>query len=147
MDRLKEAFSITKKSYHRSFFALSHVDINIKKGEKVGIIGSNGAGKSTLLKIVTGVLNPSEGEIISDGKVAALLELGAGFNQNYTGIENIKLNGALMGYSEEEIQEKAKKSSSLRTLAISFINRLNPIPAVCLFALRLPRKFFPSRTF
>lgn len=109
MDRLKEAFSITKKSYHRSFFALSHVDINIKKGEKVGIIGSNGAGKSTLLKIVTGVLNPSEGEIISDGKVAALLELGAGFNQNYTGIENIKLNGALMGYSEEEIQEKAKK--------------------------------------
>ena len=108
-DRLKESFSIFKKSYHRNFFALNDVSFSINKGEKVGIIGANGAGKSTLLKIITEVLKPTSGEIIADGRIAALLELGAGFNQDYTGIENIRLNGTLMGYTEDEIAEKTKK--------------------------------------
>ena len=105
-ERLKEAFHPLKKSYHRQFFALKDINIQINRGEKVGIIGSNGAGKSTLLKIITEVLKPTEGKITVDGRVAALLELGAGFNQDYTGLENIRLNGALMGYSEEELAEK-----------------------------------------
>ena len=109
LDRLKEAFHPFKKSYHKRFYALNDINFQIMEGEKVGIIGANGAGKSTLLKMVTGVLKPTEGEIISRGKVAALLELGAGFNQNYTGIENIRLNGTLMGYSNEEIEDKMTK--------------------------------------
>ena len=109
MDRLKEAFHPFKKSYHRPFFALKHVSFAIEKGEKVGIIGSNGAGKSTLLKILTEVLNPTEGEIELNGTVAALLELGAGFNPNYTGIENIRFNAALMGVTAEELEERIQK--------------------------------------
>lgn len=109
LDRLKEAFHPLKKCYHKNFFALKDVDIMIKNGEKVGIIGANGAGKSTLLKIITGVLNPTQGEIITRGRVAALLELGAGFNQDYTGIENIRLNGTLIGDSQKKVEEKMQK--------------------------------------
>ena len=122
MDRLKEAFNPLKKSYHKKFYALNDINFSIKHGEKVGIIGSNGAGKSTLLKIVTGVLNPTKGEIVADGKIAALLELGAGFNQDYTGIENIQLNGTLMGYSEAEIAEKTKKIIEFADIG-DFINQ------------------------
>lgn len=78
----------------------------MKKGETVGIIGTNGAGKSTLLKIVTGVLSPTAGNIQIEGKVSALLELGAGFNEEYSGIENIYLNGRMMGYSRKEMDER-----------------------------------------
>ena len=109
MDRLKESFSVIKKSYHKPFYALKNVNIQIKKGEKVGIIGANGAGKSTLLKIVTGVLEPSSGSVEINGKVAALLELGAGFNLNYTGRENIKLNGTLMGMNSDQIKQKSQQ--------------------------------------
>lgn len=109
LDRLKEAFHPFKKSYHKNFFALKDICIQIEKGEKVGIIGANGAGKSTLLKIITGVLTPTQGEIKTHGRIAALLELGAGFNQDYTGIENIRLNGTLMGDSERRINEKMQQ--------------------------------------
>ena len=108
-DRLKETFHPLRKGYHKKFYALNGVSFDVKKGEKVGIIGSNGAGKSTLLKIITGVLTQTEGEVNVDGKIAALLELGAGFNMEYTGIENIYLSGTLMGYSKEEMEEKAQK--------------------------------------
>lgn len=107
-DRLKEALSITKKKYGKDFYALHDVDFFIHKGETVGIIGKNGAGKSTLLKIITGVLNPTEGKVYVDGTVSALLELGAGFNPEYTGMENIYLNGAMMGMSREEIDQKVE---------------------------------------
>lgn len=106
VDRLKEALSIRHKIYHKKHYALKNINLEVKKGESIGIIGVNGSGKSTLLKLVTGVLNPSEGEVKTHGKIAALLELGAGFNPEYTGIENIFLNGTMMGYSEEEMQEK-----------------------------------------
>ncbi len=106
IDRLKESFHPLKKSYHKKFYALDDITIQVSKGEKVGIIGANGAGKSTLLKIITGVLNQTSGEIVTKGKIAALLELGAGFNMDYTGMENIRLNGTLMGYSDKEIEER-----------------------------------------
>lgn len=105
-DRVKEVLSFTKKSYHKDFRALDSVSFEVKKGETVGIIGTNGAGKSTLLKIITGVLSPSDGKVKISGKVSALLELGAGFNQEYTGLENIYLNGRMMGYSKKEIEKK-----------------------------------------
>ncbi len=108
-DRLKEAFHPLHKSYHKDFYALNKISFQVKRGEKVGIIGSNGAGKSTILKILTGVLNPTEGEVVTEGRIAALLELGAGFNMDYTGLENIRLNCTLMGCSKDEMEEKAEK--------------------------------------
>ncbi len=105
-DRLKEALNPFKKSYHHDFYALNDVSFEIKKGETVGIIGKNGAGKSTLLKMITGVLTPTSGSIEVNGKIASLLELGAGFNPEMTGLENIYLNGTLMGFSHEEMESK-----------------------------------------
>jgi len=105
-DRLKEALHPFKKSYHHNFYAMDNVSFEIKKGETVGIIGKNGAGKSTLLKMITGVLTPTSGEIHTKGKIASLLELGAGFNPDMTGLENIYLNGTLMGFTKEEMEPK-----------------------------------------
>lgn len=106
IDRLKETLSLTKKSYHKDFYALNNINLQIKKGETVGIIGKNGAGKSTLLKIITGVLSPSSGSVKIYGRISSLLELGAGFNPEYSGIENIYLNGTIMGMSKEEVDER-----------------------------------------
>ncbi len=108
IDRLKESLSPTKKCYHREYYALKNVSFEIKKGETVGIIGVNGAGKSTILKIITGVLSPTKGSVTVYGKISALLELGAGFNPEYTGMENIYLNGTMMGFTREEIDAKVE---------------------------------------
>ncbi len=105
-DRLKEALNPFKKSYHHDFIAMNDVSFEIKKGETVGIIGKNGAGKSTLLKMITGVLTPTKGSIETKGNIASLLELGAGFNPDMSGLENIYLNGTLMGYTHEEMEAK-----------------------------------------
>lgn len=104
--RMKEALSLTGKKYHKEFHALRDISFQVKKGEMLGIIGKNGAGKSTLLKIITGVLTPSSGTVEINGKVSALLELGAGFNPEYTGIENIYLNGSMIGFTKEEMNKK-----------------------------------------
>lgn len=106
IDRLKESLSVSKKSYHRDFHALKDISFEVRKGETVGIIGKNGSGKSTLLKIITGVLSPSSGQVTVNGRVSALLELGAGFNLEFTGIQNIYLNGTMMGYSSAEVEKK-----------------------------------------
>ena len=87
IDRLKESVSISHKNYHRDFYALKGLSFQVKKGETVGIIGTNGSGKSTILKIITGVLTPTSGQVDVDGKISALLELGAGFNMDYTGMK------------------------------------------------------------
>ena len=105
-DRLKEALNPFKKSYHHDFYAMDNVSFEIKKGETVGILGKNGAGKSTLLKMITGVLTPTEGSVETHGTIASLLELGAGFNPEMTGMENIFLNGTLMGFTREEMEAK-----------------------------------------
>lgn len=104
--RVKEALSIRGKKYHKVFSALRDISFQVEKGEMLGIIGKNGAGKSTLLKIITGVLTPTSGEIKINGKVSALLELGAGFNPEYTGIENIYLNGSMIGFTKQEMDMK-----------------------------------------
>ena len=105
-DRLKEALGLTKKKLYREHYALNDINLTVHKGECVGIIGTNGAGKSTILKIITGVLNPSAGSVTVNGRISALLELGAGFNPEYTGIENVYINGTMCGFSREEIDEK-----------------------------------------
>ena len=106
MDRLKEALRLTRKQKYHESHALSDVSFEIKQGECVGIIGTNGSGKSTILKIITGVLNPSGGSVAVNGRISALLELGAGFNQEYSGMENIYLNGTMNGFSKEEIDAR-----------------------------------------
>lgn len=105
-DRMKEALGLTRKKLHKEHYALQGVDMTVYQGETVGIIGTNGSGKSTILKIITGVLNPTKGNLTVNGRISALLELGAGFNMEYNGIENIYLNGTMMGFSKKEIDEK-----------------------------------------
>lgn len=105
-DRLKEALGFGRKKRYKEHYALKGVDMTIYQGETVGIIGTNGSGKSTILKIITGVLNPSKGSVDVNGRISALLELGAGFNMEYNGIENIYLNGTMIGFSKKEIDEK-----------------------------------------
>lgn len=104
--RLKDALGLSRKQNYREHEALQNVDLEVQKGETIGIIGTNGSGKSTLLKIITGVISPTRGEVEVTGRISALLELGAGFNQEYTGIENVYLQGTMMGFSREEIAQK-----------------------------------------
>ena len=122
IDRLKEALDLRHRSFHRDFFALDKLSFEVKKGETVGIIGTNGSGKSTILKIITGVLSPTTGEVTVDGKISALLELGAGFNSDYTGMENIYMNGTMMGYSREEMEKKVPEILSFADIG-DFVNQ------------------------
>ncbi len=106
LDRLKESLHPFGKKYHHDYYALNDVSFEIRKGETVGIIGRNGAGKSTLLKIITGVLTPSSGTVYVNGRIASLLELGAGFNPEMTGLENVFFSGTIMGFSRDEMEMK-----------------------------------------
>jgi teichoic acid transport system ATP-binding protein len=106
VDRLKEVLNPFRRQYHKVFYALKDISFEVKRGETVGLIGKNGSGKSTLLKVLAGILTPNSGNISVHGKISALLELGAGFNMEYTGIENVYLNGMMMGYSREEMARK-----------------------------------------
>ena len=107
-DRLREALGFSKRKRYTELNALDDVSFNVSAGETVGIIGTNGSGKSTILKIITGVLNPTAGAVNVQGRISALLELGAGFNMEYTGIENVYLNGTMIGFTKEEIDAKLK---------------------------------------
>jgi len=105
-DRLKEALSFSDKTYHKKFYATRNLNLEIKKGEILGIVGKNGSGKSTLLKLITGVLTPDEGSITINGKISALLELGSGFNPEFTGMQNIFFYGTILGFTKQEMEEK-----------------------------------------
>ena len=105
-DRLKESLGLTRKKLYREHYALNDVSFQVEQGETVGIIGTNGSGKSTILKIITGVLNQTAGVVEVNGRISALLELGAGFNPEYSGLENVYLNGTMMGFPREEIHQK-----------------------------------------
>ncbi|CAN7550064.1 ABC transporter ATP-binding protein [Polaromonas sp. LjRoot131] len=105
-DRIKQAFTLGRIRFHREFTALKDVSFDIKKGETVGIIGRNGSGKSTLLQLICGILNPSAGSVKINGRISALLELGAGFNPEFTGRENVYFQGAVMGLKRTEIDER-----------------------------------------
>lgn len=102
-DRLKQLISFNKKTLYREFWALENVSFQVKKGESIGIIGRNGSGKSTLLQMLCKTLTPTTGDIWINGRIAALLELGAGFNFEFTGRENIYLNGAILGFTQKEM--------------------------------------------
>lgn len=108
VDSLKDYLikSLRKEMQYNEFWALKDVSFSINKGDRVGILGLNGAGKSTLLKVIAGVFKPTEGTVEKHGKIAPLLELGAGFDKQYTGKENIYLYGAVLGYSKKFIDEK-----------------------------------------
>lgn len=105
-DRLREILSMTGKRFHQKYHALEDVSFEVEKGETFGIVGANGAGKSTLLKLITGVASPTHGSVHINGRISALLELGAGFNSNYTGMENIYLSGTMMGYTKAQMQQR-----------------------------------------
>ncbi len=105
-DRFREALGFSRKKRYKEHYALKGVSFDVKEGECIGIIGVNGSGKSTILKIITGVLQPTSGTVSVDGRISALLELGAGFNMEYTGIENVFLNGTMIGFTEEEIRSR-----------------------------------------
>lgn len=105
-DRLKEALNRKGKVYHKKFYATKNLSLEIKKGEILGVVGKNGSGKSTLLKLITGVLTPDEGSITVNGKISALLELGSGFNPEFTGLQNIFFYGTILGFTKEEMDSK-----------------------------------------
>ena len=121
-DRLKEALLPFHKRYSRDFYALRDINLSIKKGETVGFIGQNGAGKSTLLKVITGVLTPTSGTLEVHGRIASLLELGAGFNPEMTGVENIYMNGVVMGLTRQEMDERVDDIISFADIG-DFINQ------------------------
>lgn len=108
-ERLRDALGLAGKGKFKEHRALNHVSFEVKKGETIGIIGTNGSGKSTILKIITGVLSPTSGKVEIEGRISALLELGAGFNMEYTGIENVYLNGMMMGFSKEEMDTRLEE--------------------------------------
>jgi ABC-type polysaccharide/polyol phosphate transport system ATPase subunit len=108
-DRLKQAFWRHRKRFSHDFWALKNISFKVKKGESVGIIGQNGSGKSTLLQIIAGVIAPTTGEVIVGGRISSLLELGAGFNFEFTGRENVFFSGALLGFSREEMERRAEE--------------------------------------
>ncbi len=105
-DRLKEALNRSNKTYHKKFYATKNLNLEIKKGEILGIVGKNGSGKSTLLKLITSVLVPDEGSVKVNGKISALLELGSGFNPEFTGMQNIFFYGTILGFTKKEMEKK-----------------------------------------
>ncbi len=105
-DRLKEALGLSRRKLYHEHYALRDVSLSVNEGETVGIIGTNGSGKSTILKIITGVLSPTAGNVEIRGRLSALLELGAGFNMEFTGLENVYLNGTMCGFSNAEIDAR-----------------------------------------
>lgn len=121
-DRLKQALWRGRRKYHREFWALRNVDLQIKAGETVAIIGRNGSGKSTLLQMICGTLSPTEGNVQTRGTIAALLELGSGFNPEFTGIENVFLNASLLGLTQEQISAKLEDIQAFADIG-DFVNQ------------------------
>ncbi len=123
VDNLKEYFIklVTRKLHFTEFWALNDISLTVEKGDRVGVLGFNGAGKSTLLKVIAGVLKPTKGNVKVNGVIAPMLELGAGFDMNYSGKENIYLYGATMGYSRKFIEEKYNEIVEFSELG-DFIN-------------------------
>ncbi|MBD7910215.1 ABC transporter ATP-binding protein [Clostridium cibarium] len=133
IDRLKETLSLTKKCYHKEFVALNGLTFDVEKGDAVGILGKNGSGKSTLLKMITGVLTPTSGQLEINGVISAILELGTGFNMEYTGVENIYLNGTMMGYTREQMSSRIQDIIDFADIG-DFINQPVKIYSSGMFA-------------
>jgi lipopolysaccharide transport system ATP-binding protein len=116
IDRVKESLSFSRKTYHTNFHAVKNLSFEVQKGESVGIIGRNGCGKSTLLKMITNVLTPTSGQVTVDGEISAILELGAGFNPEMTGIDNVYLNASIAGLTKAETDNKFEKINEFAEL-------------------------------
>jgi lipopolysaccharide transport system ATP-binding protein len=119
-DRVKESLHPFRKKYHRPFNALTNVSFEVMRGETVGIVGRNGSGKSTLLQIICGILQPTTGSVSVNGGVSAILELGAGFNPEFTGRENVFVNAAILGLSREEIESRLDRIASFADIGDFF---------------------------
>ena len=122
LDRLKQSLWRKRKRFYREFWALRDVSFEIRRGESLGIIGSNGSGKSTLLQLICGILNPTEGGLEINGRTAALLELGAGFNPEFTGRENVYMSAAIMGLTRAEIDSRYDEIAAFADIG-SFIEQ------------------------
>ena len=123
-ERLKEALHPLRKRYHHEFWALNGVSFDVPKGQTVGIIGRNGSGKSTLLQIIAGILRPASGSVTVNGRVSALLELGAGFNPDFTGRENVMLHGAIMGLPRDEVLRRVPEIEAFADIGQFFDQRV-----------------------
>ncbi len=121
-DRLKELVTFNRREFHRNFWALHEVSFEVRRGETFCVIGENGSGKSTLLQLVAGILHPSSGTVTVEGRVSALLELGAGFNPEFTGRDNVYLNGSILGLSKREIDARYKDIEDFAEIG-DFVNR------------------------
>jgi ABC-type polysaccharide/polyol phosphate transport system ATPase subunit len=121
-DRLKELLSFNRLKLHRKFWALREVSLEVKRGETFCIIGENGSGKSTLLQMVAGILPPTRGKLSVNGRVSALLELGAGFNPEFSGRDNVYLNGSILGFTTRQIDERYKDIEAFAEIG-TFINQ------------------------
>ncbi len=121
-DRLRELATFNRRSWHRDFHALSDVSFEISRGESFCIVGENGSGKSTTLQLMAGILHPTSGEVIVRGRIAALLELGAGFNPEFSGRDNVYMNAAIMGFSQREIDQKFNEIEAFAEIG-EFINQ------------------------
>jgi lipopolysaccharide transport system ATP-binding protein len=163
-DRLKQAVWRGRRQYYREFWALRGVNLEVRRGETLGIIGRNGSGKSTLLQMICGTLTPSEGSVKTTGRIAALLELGSGFNPEFTGVENVFLNASLLGLSEAQTNErlndilafadigefaqqpvKTYSSGMVVRLAFSVITQVDPDILVVDEALSVGDAFFTQK--
>ena len=118
LPRLQGLVGLPPKNFYQEFWAVKDVSFEVKKGEAVGIIGRNGSGKSTLLQMITGVLSPTSGRVSTHGRIAALLELGSGFNPNFTGRENVFLNGALLGFTRNQIEDRFDAIASFADIGL-----------------------------
>jgi lipopolysaccharide transport system ATP-binding protein len=147
MGQLRSLLGKNPKSYYREFWALKDVSFEVKKGETVGIIGRNGSGKSTLLQMICGTLNPTNGSVQTYGRVAALLELGAGFNPEFTGRENVYLNAAVLGLTQAEIEERFDQITEFADIGDFIGQPVKTIAAACMFAWRFRLLSPPSLTF
>lgn len=121
--RLMQGLVASDRKFYREFWALQDINLNVHQGETVGIVGRNGSGKSTLLQVIAGTLNPTVGSVQTKGRIAALLELGSGFNPDFTGMENIYLNGALLGLSRVEMDECLDDILAFAILGILFVSQ------------------------
>lgn len=121
INRLKEIF-YEDREFSENYTALKDFDLKIPKGQTIGLIGENGSGKSTLLQLICGILKPTQGEVFVNGKISALLELGAGFNPEFTGRENVYMNGAIQGFTKEEMDVRLPAIEEFAEIG-EFINK------------------------
>ena len=131
-DRIRELNPFRTAPLHKDFWALRDISFSVERGEVVSLVGPNGCGKSTLLQVVSGILEPTTGRVVTRGRIAALLELGAGFNPEFTGRENVFINGEIMGISRAEMAKNLPLIEAFAEIGEFSIGRSRNIRAACM---------------